>query len=256
MILFRFLYLPQITTLITCFFLHLLIHLFALCLTRSLALLFDLPLSLARFIPSSITHSFIHSQLAHSLAYSLVCSVAYFLLIHLLVLSRASQLNELLFTRSLAVSIPLITQMLNRLLPTPPPPPHVLYSLIRPFTCLLPPSLPHSFFIHPLACLLVPYRHPSLVTALSCSLVSSFPPSFIDALVRLLTLLLTHSVAFSLFFLIHLLARVLHSFFAHSLPCLRVLSLTRSLPCFFPFLLHSLMCSLARSLTNSLARLH
>ena len=154
MILFRFLYLPQITTLITCFFLHLLIHLFALCLTRSLALLFDLPLSLARFIPSSITHSFIHSQLAHSLAYSLVCSVAYFLLIHLLVLSRASQLNELLFTRSLAVSIPLITQMLNRLLPTPPPPPtSFTHSFARSLACCLPPFLTRSSFTRSPACL-------------------------------------------------------------------------------------------------------
>ena len=231
---------------LVCFFLH--------SLPRSVV--WPSSLSLAFFHLLYFTHSLPYSLKTCSFTGLLTHSFAFLLYAYLLVLSCASSFTELLFAHSLAFFPP--------------------YSLTCSIACFLPPLLLTHWPVHLLAaslpsslvpsftssltylfaCLLVPCLHPSLVTTLVCSVVSSFPHSFIHALVRSLVLFLTHSLTHLPFFSfppIHLLARPLHFAFTHSLACLHVLSLTRALPCFFPFLLHSLIRSLAQELTRLLA---
>ena len=188
----------------------LLIHLFAFSFTHSLALLFGLPLSLASFLRSSLFHSLSH-----------------------------------VLTQNLLIHSP--THSFFRFL--------TLCSLACPF--LLPPSLPHSPFIHLLAHIparLLACSLPSSLTSYHTSLLGCFLSSSLlyprtRSYACFVADSLSHSFTFFLFFP-HSLARPTASFRLHSPACFHVLSLTRSLPCFFPFRLHSLI----RSLKNLLAR--
>ena len=111
-----------------------------------------------------------------------------------------------------------------------------LYSLTGPFTRLLPPSLPHSSlhysFAHIPARLLACFLPSSLISyhtsLLGCFLFSSFLYPRTRSFACFVPDSLSHSVTFFLFFP-HLLARPTASFRVHSLACLHVFSLTRSL---------------------------
>ena len=192
--------------------------------------MFDLPLFLARFLPSSLFHSLTHS-------------LAYFLLTRLYFLVLSPSLNY--FSVALWLSIPLFTHLLNSLLP-----PSLPYSLFGPIMCLLPLFLTRSF-THSLtrarAGLFSAFILTSLRTILhACFLFSSLLYSLTPLLVCFVFDSLTHLL--SLFFP-HSLARQSASFLIHSLSCLRVLA--HSLAPFPSSFAHSFACSLM----NPLARL-
>ena len=119
-------------SLFACFFSHLLIHLFAFFL-HSLCCLASL--LFAHFLPSSLLHSLTRS-LAHLLTFSLIRLLSYCIITHLLVfLVLPPYVNY--FCSRIGFLSPLFTSYLP------------LYSIICPFTCLMPSSFPHSL-IHSL----------------------------------------------------------------------------------------------------------
>ena len=238
-------------SLFACFFSPLLIHLFACSFTRSLALLFGLPpRSLSSIFPiSPLTPSLTHSKLAHSPTYSLICSLSYFMLTRLYFLVLPSSLNN--FSIIHWLSFPLI-HSLNRSIACLLPPPFT-HSLARSVACCLPPYLTLAFIhslAHKLVCLLACSLPPSLTcfdtSLLDCFHFSSLLYPRTRSLACFVPDSLSYSFAFFSFPLIHLLARLLHFAFTHSLSCLHSLAtLLLPLP---PSFTHSLAQELTRSL--------
>ena len=154
---------------------------------------------------------------------------------------------------------PLFTHLLNRLLPISP----FTHSMARSLACCLPPFLTRPFIhllAHIPACLLS-CSLPSSLTSYHTSLLRYFFfPSFLYALAHSFACFVPFSLAhlpFSLFpSFTYSPDRFISPSLTHSLACLHVLSLTRSLPCFFPFI-HSFACSLktllARLLSSSIS---